>query len=741
MVSGEGSPDGRRQLAIHDYPMWLAAAVAVAVLVLPWAITLALAHHHHLDASAVSILAAVSIPLSGLWIAWVTLAKGGGSATSVNGLKIVEVADRLAVAVGKQWTAEAAVRRLNEPWPLPVSWEAADAALTDAWGSLEQLATTGAGWPSLPPAGTWAAGPDGLAGEGRELAEVLTRVPTGRLVVLGEPGAGKTMLMVRLVLDLLARRTDGGPVPFLASMASWNPVGQDLWDWLAAQLLIDHPVLAGAPPDGVVESTWAAALFDSGLILPVLDGLDEIPKGFRGPAINRINDVLRPGQRVIVTCRTQEYGAAIRPDGGVEVTLWGAAAIQLRPLADDVVRDYLCDDAGGRGTKARWEPVFEVLGTQTPAGQALETPLMVGLARAIYDPRPGELPEALRGPAELCNPDLADRTAVESLLFDAFIPASYRHDPAGRRKALNAEKWLVFLARHLECTIARPDLDWWQLPAAIRGFELLMGVLVGVGTGVLAGVVTGVVAGVLAGAAVGVVVGAVAGGSAWLEGLFLGPSKEGDDFRSRLLDFDPEFASTAYAALSGSPVSVGIGVGVVSGVLVSATAGAGAGAAVGAMAGASAWAAVSLLSMTSRFRLTRHRGSASPPAVLAQDRRAAIGAGIATGIATGVGIGAVAGIAARVGIGVVAGITAGLMVGVGASFTRLWPSYGIARIWLAMRHQLPWSLMSFLADAHKRGLLRQSGAAYQFRHIELQHRLANRDVNERQKSSSAATCK
>ena len=35
-----------------------------------------------------------------------------------------------------------------------------------------------------------------------ELVEKLALVPTGRLVVLGEPGAGKTMLMIRLVLDL-----------------------------------------------------------------------------------------------------------------------------------------------------------------------------------------------------------------------------------------------------------------------------------------------------------------------------------------------------------------------------------------------------------------------------------------------------------------------------------------------------------------------------------------------------------
>ena len=329
------------------------------------------------------------------------------------------------------------MRRLNDPYPLPVSWAAADASLTDAWDSLIKLASSGAGWPPPPPAGTWAAGPDDLAGKGGELVEVLARVPTGRLVVLGEPGAGKTMLMVRLVLDLLARRAEGGPVPFLASVASWNPAVQDLRGWLVAQLLIDHPALAEPPPTDRTEPTQAAALLASGLILPILDGLDEIPEEVRGAAISRINDALRPGEQVVVTCRTQQYRDAVRPESGVEVTLRAAAAVQLRPLDADAVRDYLCDDAAGPVAKARWEPVLAVLGTEAPAGQALSTPLMVGLARAIYNPRPGELAGALRDPAELCNPSLADRAAVESLLFDAFIPAAYRDDPvlaAGGRR-------------------------------------------------------------------------------------------------------------------------------------------------------------------------------------------------------------------------------------------------------------------------------------------------------------------
>ena len=39
---------------------------------------------------------------------------------------------------------------------------------------------------------------------------------------------------------------------------------------------------------------------------------------------------------------------------------------------------------------------------------------------------------------------------------------------------------------------------------------------------------------------------------------------------------------------------------------------------------------------------------------------------------------------------------------------------------------LPWPLMAFLADAHQRGVLRQTGATYQFRHLEPQRRLATR---------------
>ena len=482
--------------------------MALALLLLPWAVALVQElRHHHLDGGAIGIVATLSVGLPALWLAWVAY-RDTTRADQVSGLTMVQVADQLAVAVRDQWEVEAAIRRLNDPYPLPVSWVAADSSLTDPWDSLVRQATSAVGWHEPAPAEGWAAGPDGLAGTAGEMVDVLARVPTRRLVVLGEPGSGKTMLMVRLVLDLLARRTGGTRVPILVSIASWNPADQDLRSWLSDQLMIDHSALASAPPAGMDEPTRAAALLASGLILPILDGLDEVPEGVRGVAISRINDALRPGESLLLTCRTQQYWEAIAPAHGLEVAFRGAAAVELRPLDAAAVRGYLYDDAAGPAAKARWNPVFAVLGTETPAGQALTTPLMVSLARAIYNPRPGESLTTLRDPAELCNPGLTDRTAVEALLFDAFIPAAYRQTDGW--KAQDAEKWLTFLAYYLDRTIGTPDLAWWQLPRGIPRFAWAVGsmVLVGIaaclGTGLAAfvrggGVAVGIaVAGALA---------------------------------------------------------------------------------------------------------------------------------------------------------------------------------------------------------------------------------------------------
>jgi hypothetical protein len=76
-------------------------------------------------------------------------------------------------------------------------------------------------------------------------------------------------------------------------------------------------------------------------------------------------------------------------------------------------------------------------------------------------------------------------------------------------------------------------------------------------------------------------------------------------------------------------------------------------------------------------------------------------------------------------VGTLFGITFGLTVGVAGVVSRAWGNFCLVRVWLALRGHLPWRLMRFLDDAHRRGVLRQTGAVYQFRHARLQDQLAN----------------
>jgi hypothetical protein len=46
------------------------------------------------------------------------------------------------------------------------------------------------------------------------------------------------------------------------------------------------------------------------------------------------------------------------------------------------------------------------------------------------------------------------------------------------------------------------------------------------------------------------------------------------------------------------------------------------------------------------------------------------------------------------------------------------------RCWLPLQGRLPWRVTAFLEDAHQRGVLRQSGAVYLFRHALLHEHLA-----------------
>jgi hypothetical protein len=435
-------------------------------------------------------------------------------------------ADDLAESVKEFGFGEEKVRQFNDYSALMVTWKppSPDLSLTVEWEELVKLAT-GPGKPAPPPAGTWADGPEDLAGFDKNLPDVLRRVPTGWLVVLGGPGAGKSMLMLRLVVDLLGKRPEdsGDPVPVLLSVASWDPEKDTFYAWLERRLIIDHPGLADYVPTARGERTRIAALLAHRKIIPILDGLDEMPLVARRKVIARLNDVLFlpdcPPQ-LVITCRVGDYAKAVGEYGKGRIPLLGAAAIELQPLDVDQVVNYLTDN----NNDPRWVKVARRLhaaksavakGTSRSAvALALQTPLYVSLAAAVYNPHPDD-PEELKGhipdPAELTDPKrFKDQKAIQDHLLKEFIPAAYRNN---KDQVQRVRKQLRFLADYLTrkngdpATIDR-NLQWWTLqdlgPRDL--VPVVVGAVCGIGTGLAAGLGSHVGVGIGYGFGIGMLV-------------------------------------------------------------------------------------------------------------------------------------------------------------------------------------------------------------------------------------------
>ena len=395
-----------------------------------------------------------------------------------------DLADGLAEEVKTQWEKEVKSRGFGGPHPLRVSWKG-ETEYFESWADLERTARDADSGDGRVDDAKWATDPDQLSGSDDTpgaICDVLEKIPTGRLVTLGEPGAGKSMLLIHLAQQLLNRRGSGDPVPMIVSLAQWDPEEDDLYEWLLTRISIDRTnlrlpfVLKGQ------KTTRGDALLRENRILLILDGLDEIPEESRNTAIENINDMLGESRKVVLACRKEEYGKATRPKFGDHVSLLGAAGVTLQDLTPQEVAHYLARGAGSPTAAARWDPVVAVLGTDSVLGKTLTTPLTVTLAHSVYNSGPRTQP----GPAELLDEhNFPTGDSIKEHLFAVFIAKAYRpskkHGETQPPPVEHALRWLTFLARN-------PGLSWWELPTATKLplVELVIGAVCGIAAGVAA---------------------------------------------------------------------------------------------------------------------------------------------------------------------------------------------------------------------------------------------------------------
>ncbi|MEU3645746.1 BTAD domain-containing putative transcriptional regulator [Lentzea sp. NPDC034063] len=648
-------------------------------------------------------------------------------------------AKELAAAITRQWTAEAEMRSLRRPKPVPLRWSSTEREVAAA-ASAVLGERPGTGSERLV-----------LSGDLTDVVAKFRQVPSRQLVVLGEPGAGKSVLAILLTLGLLADPPPGEPVPVLLTLASWNPHHEHLDAWLARRLVEEYPGLANT---AVYGRDAGLRLVLEGRVVPVLDGLDETPPGLHTAAIDALDQAVGSGRPLVVTCRGAEYELAVRAAGSF---LTRAAVVEIEPVEIEDAVEFLT--ARRRPGETRWRPLVERL-RREPAGapaQALRTPLMVDLARSAYaNPAtdPGELCDTARFP---------DRAAIERHLLDAYLPSVYARRPSPPDRLgeprdydpTDVERWLSFLARRLERDRTR-DLAWWRLDRAVprHVVGLYLGLppalLIALAGALAADPVTAAIYGVSFGAA-GVVTHGI--------GRRPGPQRVEATFTGIAGRFTRRFAAGAAAgACLGFGWSLPAGViGLVAVVF-------------GLAVGVHVWLGTPLdanrvsspgtvlrqdraaaLSFTLAFTVSLSlfyglalRLTQDEPTVQFLDGRFDVVLSLAGGVAAallgryfapkpgtvtyGVAGALIGGLVITnvpgVGQAVAAGVLFGLAVGLSVCLSRAWGAFGCTRLWLAARGHIPLRFMAFLDDAHRRGVLRQVGAVYQFRHARLQERLS-----------------
>jgi WD40 repeat protein/DNA polymerase III delta prime subunit len=243
------------------------------------------------------------------------------------------------------------------------------------------------------------------------------------LLILGDPGAGKTITLLELARDLVGRaeRDAGEPLPVIFNLSAWGEKQRPLAEWLVEELNLRYQIPTK------IGREW---LENDDLIL-LLDGLDEVKPELQPACVTAINTFRRDrGFVPIVVCsRIQDYEA-------LKSRLHFRRAIRLLSLTPVQIDDYL-----GR-IGAPLADLRQALTQDETLRELAQSPLMLSIMSLAYR----DLSPAILLPAH----NLQSLEARRDHLFDAYVQRMFQRR-SGQQLYTPAQtvRWLSWLAQNM----------------------------------------------------------------------------------------------------------------------------------------------------------------------------------------------------------------------------------------------------------------------------------------------------
>lgn len=287
------------------------------------------------------------------------------------------------------------------------------------------------------------------------------------LLILGAPGAGKTIALLVIARELLAYAEQhvSAPIPIVLHLGSWHTQVATFEQWLIDELSLRY----GASP------SYTQRWLQNDRLLPLLDGLDEVTAENRADCLKAINAFRRRrGVSAIVVCsRSSEYLE-------LQEQLQLRSAIELQPLTPEQIDAYL----GRLGTELA--PLRQLVRGDTALQELVQTPLLLNILVLAYQ---GQSIQELQIAGTLED--------QRRLLFDAYIQRMLNRRSLNRRYTpAQTIAWLAWLAhtllRHQQNILLLEHMqpDWMQREQQ-RRYIRLVGLLRGVAIGLMVGLLIG----------------------------------------------------------------------------------------------------------------------------------------------------------------------------------------------------------------------------------------------------------